>query len=146
VSKLTTPWMPGMQHAKAPLTGQGRLRMVLLVEDDGFTLQQAAACCNVAKSTCWEWVRRWRQASTATLDQPPQRASLSLSTRPATTRPRSGRHRAQQLGRRFAMRGASTSSEHAWALPPASKPARGALGLARLGVRGRPGRSRDAAS
>jgi hypothetical protein len=60
-----------MQHANAPLTGQGRLRMVLLVEEDGFTLQQAGACCNVAKSTCWEWVHRWRAASE------PERTTLS---------------------------------------------------------------------
>ena len=51
-----------MQHANAPLTAIGRLRMVLLVEEEGFTLQGAADACNVAKSTCWEWVRRWRQA------------------------------------------------------------------------------------
>jgi transposase InsO family protein len=60
-----------MHHANAPLTPQGRLRMVLLVEEDGFTLQQAAACCNVAKSTCWVWVRRWRVASE------PERATLA---------------------------------------------------------------------
>jgi transposase InsO family protein len=60
-----------MQHANAPLTVQGRLRMVLLVEEDGFTLQAAAAACNVAKSTCWEWVRRWRAASEG------ERATLS---------------------------------------------------------------------
>lgn len=52
-----------MQHANAPLTQMGRLRLVLLVEEDGFTLQAAADACNVAKSTCWEWVRRWRAAS-----------------------------------------------------------------------------------
>jgi len=60
-----------MQHANAPLTAHGRLRMVLLVEEEGFTLQAAAAACNVAKSTCWEWVRRWRAASE------PERATLS---------------------------------------------------------------------
>jgi hypothetical protein len=38
-----------MQHANAPLTVHGRLRMVLLVEEEGFTLQEAAASCNVAK-------------------------------------------------------------------------------------------------
>jgi transposase InsO family protein len=37
--------------------------MVLLVEEGGFTFEAAAAASNVAKSTCWEWVRRWRQAS-----------------------------------------------------------------------------------
>jgi transposase-like protein len=52
-----------MQHANAPLTPLGTLRMVLLVGEDGCSLQAAAAACNVAKSTCWEWVRRWRQAS-----------------------------------------------------------------------------------
>jgi hypothetical protein len=52
-----------MQHANAPLTMQGRLRMVLLVDEDGLSLQAAAAACNVAKSTCWEWVRRWRAAN-----------------------------------------------------------------------------------
>ena len=60
-----------MQHANAPLTVHGRLRMVLLVEEEGFTLQAAAAACNVAKSTCWEWVRRWRAASE------PERVTLS---------------------------------------------------------------------
>ena len=52
-----------MQHANAPLTPHGRLRMVLLVEEEGFTFEAAAAASNVAKSTCWGWVRRWRQAS-----------------------------------------------------------------------------------
>src|SRR4051794_22906265 len=51
-----------MQHANAPLTRTGRLRMVLLVVDEGFTFEAAAAASNVARSTCWEWVRRWRQA------------------------------------------------------------------------------------
>ena len=37
--------------------------MVLLVVDDGFTFEAAAAASNVAKSTCWGWVRRWRAAS-----------------------------------------------------------------------------------
>ncbi len=52
-----------MQHANAPLTPIGRLRLVMLVEEEGFTLQAAADACNVAKSTCWGWVRRWRAAS-----------------------------------------------------------------------------------
>ena len=30
--------------------------MVLLVEDEGFTFEAAAAASKVAKSTCWEWV------------------------------------------------------------------------------------------
>jgi transposase InsO family protein len=52
-----------MQHANSLLTPKGRHRMVLLVEEQGFTFEAAAAASNLAKSTCWEWVRRWRQAS-----------------------------------------------------------------------------------
>jgi transposase InsO family protein len=37
--------------------------MVRLVDEDGLTFEAAAAASNVAKSTCWEWVRRWRGAS-----------------------------------------------------------------------------------
>ncbi len=44
-----------MQHANSPLTPNGRLRMVRLVEEQGFTFEAAAAASNVAKSTCWEW-------------------------------------------------------------------------------------------
>ena len=51
-----------MQHANSPLTPNGRLRMVRLVEEENFTFEAAAAASNVAKSTCWEWVRRWRAA------------------------------------------------------------------------------------
>jgi transposase InsO family protein len=36
--------------------------MVLLVEERGFTFEAAAAASNVARATCWEWVRRWRRA------------------------------------------------------------------------------------
>src|SRR4051812_36948384 len=52
-----------MQHANAPLTPNGRLRMVELVVDGRLTFEAAAAASNVAKSTVWEWVRRWRLAS-----------------------------------------------------------------------------------
>jgi transposase InsO family protein len=52
-----------VQHANAPLTPNGRLRMVKLVVGDGFTFEAAAAASGVARSTCWEWVRRWRRAS-----------------------------------------------------------------------------------
>jgi transposase InsO family protein len=54
-----------MQHANSPLTPKGRYRMVSLVEEHGFTFEAAAAASNVAKSTCWEWVRRWRAATEA---------------------------------------------------------------------------------
>jgi transposase InsO family protein len=36
--------------------------MVRLVVEDGLSFDAAAAASNVARSTCWEWVRRWRQA------------------------------------------------------------------------------------
>jgi transposase InsO family protein len=52
-----------MQHANAPLTANGRLRMVRLVVEGGATFEAAAAASNVARSTCWVWVSRWRAAS-----------------------------------------------------------------------------------
>ncbi len=51
-----------MQHRNAPLTPNGRRRLVALVEEEGLTLQAAAAACNVAKSTAHTWVSRWRAA------------------------------------------------------------------------------------
>jgi len=69
-----------MQHANARLTPNGRLQMVRLVEERGFTFEAAAAASNVSKSTVWEWVRRWRGAAA-------ERHSLSCladrSSRPA---------------------------------------------------------------
>ena len=52
-----------MQHRNAPLTPNGRRRLVALVEEEGFTFEAAAAASNVAKSTAHTWVKRWRQAS-----------------------------------------------------------------------------------
>jgi transposase InsO family protein len=54
-----------MQHRNAPLTPNGRRRLVALVEDDGLTFEAAAAASNVARSTCWEWVVRRRAATEA---------------------------------------------------------------------------------
>jgi transposase InsO family protein len=54
-----------MQHRNAPLTPNGRRRLVALVEEQHLTFEAAAAASNVAKSTCWEWVRRWREATDA---------------------------------------------------------------------------------
>jgi transposase len=72
-----------MQHGNAPLTPNGRRRLVALVEEEGFTLQAAAAACNVAKSTAHTWVTRWRQAGEA------ERRDLSClrdrSSRPRTS-------------------------------------------------------------
>jgi transposase InsO family protein len=52
-----------MQHRNAPLTPNGRRRLVALVEEDGLTFEVAAATSNVAKSTAHTWVMRWRAAS-----------------------------------------------------------------------------------
>jgi transposase InsO family protein len=52
-----------MSHHNAVLTPRGRLRLVRLVEDEGLTFRQAAACVGVSVATVWEWVTRWRRAS-----------------------------------------------------------------------------------
>ena len=71
-----------MEHANAPLTRTGRLRLVRLVEEDGLTFAAAAAAANVASSTAHRWVSRWRSATAE------QRASLTcLEGR--SSRPRS---------------------------------------------------------
>jgi transposase InsO family protein len=54
-----------MQHGNAPLTPNGRRRLVALVEEEGFTFEAAAAASNVAKSTAHTWVTRWREAGKA---------------------------------------------------------------------------------
>ncbi len=70
-----------MQHRNAPLTPTGRHRLVALVEEDGLTFAAAAAAANVAKSTVYLWVTRWRQAGAE------QRRSLDcLRDRPSTAR------------------------------------------------------------
>jgi len=70
-----------MQHRNAPLTPNGRLRIVQLVEQQGLTFEAAAAASNVAKSTAWEWVWRWRNATAE------ERRSLGcLEDRPSTPR------------------------------------------------------------
>jgi len=43
----------------------GRWEIARLVIEQGATFAQAAACGNVARSTVWEWVHRWRAASLA---------------------------------------------------------------------------------
>ena len=70
-----------MQHANSPLTPNGRLRMVRLVEEEGFTFEAAAAASNVAKSTCHDWVWRWRRASEAD-----RRTLACLEDRPSRPR------------------------------------------------------------
>ena len=68
-----------MQHRNAPLTPTGRLRMVRLVEEEGFTFEAAAAASNVARSTAHLWVSRWREAGER------ERSTLAcLEDRPST--------------------------------------------------------------
>jgi Homeodomain-like domain-containing protein len=52
-----------MKYRYAPLTPNGRRRLVALVEEEGLTFEVAAATSNVAKSTVHAWVSRWREAS-----------------------------------------------------------------------------------
>jgi transposase InsO family protein len=54
-----------MEHANAPLTRTGRLRLVELVVEEGLTFEAAAAASSVAKSTVHRWVSRWRAAGEA---------------------------------------------------------------------------------
>ena len=54
-----------MQHRNAPLTPNGRRRLVALVEEDGLTFEAAAAASNVSRSTAHTWVTRWRQTGEA---------------------------------------------------------------------------------
>ncbi len=70
-----------MQHRNAPLTPNGRHRLVALVEEEGFTFEAAAAASNVAKSTAHTWVTRWRQAGEE------QRRSLGLPAGPLLAPP-----------------------------------------------------------
>ena len=59
-----------MPHHRARLTPRGREMVVRRVVDDGMSFAGAAAWGNVSKSTVWEWVHRWRQAT------PSERESL----------------------------------------------------------------------
>jgi transposase InsO family protein len=51
-----------MQHRNAPLTPNGRRRLVALIEEEHLTFEAAAAASNVSRSTAHTWVKRWRQA------------------------------------------------------------------------------------
>jgi transposase InsO family protein len=54
-----------MPHHRARHTALGRWMVVRRVVEQGDTFAQAAAWANVSKSTVWEWVRRWREATGA---------------------------------------------------------------------------------
>jgi transposase InsO family protein len=79
-----------MQHSNAKLTPAGRRRLVGLVEDRGLSLALAARLAGVAKSTAWEWTRRWRAASAS--DRASGRCLCDRSSRPHTS-PRRTRRR-----------------------------------------------------
>jgi transposase InsO family protein len=61
-------------HHRARFTARGRYDVVRRVVEDRETFAQAAAWANVSKSTVWEWVHRWRQATSA------ERESLACLT------------------------------------------------------------------
>jgi transposase InsO family protein len=61
-------------HHRARHTPLGRWIVVRRVVQEGESFAQAAAWANVSKSTVWEWVRRWRDAT------PSARASLACLT------------------------------------------------------------------
>ena len=83
-----------MPHHRARFTALGRWNVVRRVVEDGETFAQAAAWANVSKSTVWEWVRRWRQAT------PEQRASLEcLQDRPSRPRRSPGQVPADEAAR-----------------------------------------------
>jgi len=52
-----------MSHHRARFTPLGRWIVVQRVVEDGETFARAAAWASVSRSTVWEWVHRWRQAS-----------------------------------------------------------------------------------
>jgi len=52
-----------MPHHRARHTALGRWEVVRRVVEEGETFARAAAWANVSKSTVWEWVRRWREAT-----------------------------------------------------------------------------------
>lgn len=83
-----------MQHPNAMLTPTGRHRLVVLVVDHGLSLALAASLTGVAKSTAWEWTRRWRAASAS--DRDSLACLRDRSSRPIRT---PGRTKARLEGR-----------------------------------------------
>jgi len=83
-----------MPHHRARFTARGRELVVRRVVDDGETFAQAAAWANVSRSTVWEWVQRWRQATV------PERQSLTcLEDRSSRPRRSPGRVPADEAQR-----------------------------------------------
>ena len=68
-----------MEDRRCKLGLQGRLELVMLIEN-GSTLRQAAACLSVAPATAHRWWRRWREASPA--DRASRACLRTRSTRP----------------------------------------------------------------
>lgn len=54
-------------HGNAPLGPKGRLRMVLLVLEEGLALTEAAEAAGVSARTAGKWVRRYREEGEAGL-------------------------------------------------------------------------------
>lgn len=57
-----------MTHANAPLTPEGRQRLVTRVVDDGRPIAHVAAEAGIARSTLTKWVARYRAEGTDGLE------------------------------------------------------------------------------
>lgn len=75
-------------HKNAPLTPEGRARMVRLVVEDGFTQSWVAMMFCVSRRTVGKWVRRFREEGEAGLVDRSSRPKRSPCETPAATRAR----------------------------------------------------------
>jgi transposase-like protein len=133
-------------HHRARHTPLGRWEVIRRVVEEGETFAQAAAWANVSKSTVWEWVRRWRQAteedraSLACMAERSSRPHRSPARLPAEEEQRicELRRRTGWSPRRIARRGRAPARDRppgpaAWRLlapPGARAPGRRALRVA----------------
>jgi len=87
-------------HANAPLGPKGRLRMVLRVVEQGWSVTEAAEAAGVSDRTCSKWVRRYRQGAEDGL--------LDRSSVPAVVADRTEERRIEAIAalRRLRMTGA----------------------------------------
>lgn len=60
---------PSMSHANAPLIPTGRLRLAMLIVDEGWSCARAAERFQVSVSTAYKWSRRYR-AGQPMVDRP----------------------------------------------------------------------------
>ena len=87
-----------MQHRNAPLTPNGRRRLVALVEEEGFTFEAAAAASNVAKSTAHDLGHALAGASRRAAPHPGLPRGSLLASAPQPADAQRGRPRAHLRG------------------------------------------------